>query len=79
MHVLSHPQIVGRLQRGAALAADDGGTIAAGKGIGSFLRALRAIERGCWLLRVRLRAWSHVESQCSIRMTSKALFRTDPI
>src|ERR1700688_1856607 len=65
---LSDSEFVGRFQSGAATAADDGGAVAAGEGIGHFFGAVGAVERGG--LRVRLRwvwrACRHEEENCTI-------------
>jgi len=43
--VSTHPEFVGRFQRSTAAAADDGGTIAAGKRVGNLFATLGAIKR----------------------------------
>jgi hypothetical protein len=63
---LSDSEFVGRFERRAAAAADDGGTIAAGERIVYFLGAIRAVEgAGIRIWRRILRACRHEEENCS--------------
>ena len=66
---LADPQVVGRLQRAAAAAANERGAVSAGQRVTNFLRALRAIKQGRARLACcgfNIRSLSHVGEECSI-------------
>src|SRR6476660_7265964 len=73
---LSNPKLVWRFQRGAALAADNRGAIAAGERIGYFASALRAVQRGRRSVGLRgpRLVWSHEDGKCSIGELRAASF-----